>query len=463
MKRSMWVAGLCTLAIVAAACGRSDTTSVGTSSSTTSTTAASGVNSAAFGTAKAVCTSGKPSGSPAQGVTPSEIRIGTMADPGFVARPGLDQELFDAATVFSKWCNDAGGINGRKITVDLLDSALTNVKSKMTEACAQDFMLVGGGAVFDQDGVKTRLECLLPEISGYSVSTEAAGADLLVQPVPNSTTTLAIGDYRYLARKFPAATKAYGNLTGDLSTTKLVAQKGDEAVRSLGWTNVYDDQYPAAGAADWTPYAQGIKDKGVKGLLWTGEPENLAKLMLALNDIGYQLDFVRADTNHYDPKLTDTGGAAVKNVYIRTLFTPFEDAKSNPATQQYLDLFAKYLPNGKAKAQLGLQAWSAWLLFATAADECGNTLTRKCVYDHAKKISSWTGGGVHAETNPASGKSSTCGTELVASPSGFKLVPDLKPNQGIFWCDPKNLYSLKGSYGKGITLQDVGKSIADLK
>ena len=50
-------------------------------------------------------------------------------------------------------------------------------------------------------------------------------------------------------------------------------------------------------------------------------------------------------------------------------FVPYEDASKNPATQQYLDEFAKYKPDGKSHAALGMQTWSAWLLFAKAAAE----------------------------------------------------------------------------------------------
>jgi len=410
---------LCVIAIVAAACGRSDDKSSGTSTTTGGASTSPSASTGAFGTSDVVCKKGNPSGSPAQGVSPTDIKITTMADPGFAGRPGLDQELFDTATVFSKWCNDAGGINGRKIVVNQRDAALTNVKAKMTEACASDFMLVGGGVVFDQDGVTTRLSCVMPEIAGYAVSPQQRGSDLLIQPLPNDTKTLPVGDYKYLAKKYPEATKAYGVLTGDVDTTKIVAKQGDEAAQAMGWKKVYDDVYPPTGASDWTPYAQKLKDNGTKALLWTGEPENLAKLLQALSDIGYQLDFIRTDANHYDQKLIDTGGSAVKNVYVRSAFAPFETAKAGSPTQEYLDAFDKYLPNGKAKALLGLQAWSAWLLFATAANECGNDLTRKCVYDNAKKIKDWTGGGLHSASDLATGKAPECFTELIASPSGF--------------------------------------------
>jgi ABC-type branched-subunit amino acid transport system substrate-binding protein len=463
VRRFRWMAFVCVIALVVAACGRSDTQSGSSDTTATSGSQTTTAGSGSFGTSDVVCQSGSPSGSPAKGVTPSEIHIGTMADPGFAGRPGLDQELFDAASVFSKWCNDAGGINGRKIVVDLLDSALTNVQAKMVEACSKDFMMVGGGAVFDQNGVDARLSCLMPEIPGYLVSAQARGADLQVQPVPNPLSQLAIGTYRYLGKKFPQATKAYGVLTGDLDTTKLVAEANDEAAKSLGWKKVYDDLYSANGLADWTPIAQQLKDKGVKGLIWVGEPENLGKLLVALSDIGYQLDFIRSDANHYDQKLIDTAGAATRAVYVQDAFVPFEQAKTNQPTQEYLDAFAKYLPNGKAEALLGMQAWSAWLLFATAANECGNDLTRQCVYANAKKIHTWTGGGLHAETDPGAGTASDCYTVIEASPSGFAIVKDLKPTKGIFRCESNAVYELKGDYGKGTTLADVGKSMADFE
>ena len=91
-----------------------------------------------------------------------------------------------------------------------------------------------------------------------------------------------VGDYKYLAAKYPNATKAYGVLTGDLSTTKLVARQTDEIAQSLGWKKVYDDVYPSLGPTSWTPYAESLKSAGVKGLIWVGEPEYLAKLIQAM-------------------------------------------------------------------------------------------------------------------------------------------------------------------------------------
>jgi len=465
VKHFRWLALLLVTAMVLAACGRSDSSSSSTTASTEGGGGGGGAQSADFGTLKDVCQKGNPTSSPTQGVTPTEIKVATFADPGFVGRPGLDQEFFDTADVFADWCNARGGINGRKIVVDKKDAALTNTKARMVEACRDDFVMVGGGTVFDQDGVETRLQCLLPDIAGYVVSAKAKGADLLVQPVPNSNEVIQSGIYNYLNTKYPQATQKVGVLTGDLSTTKDVSEQNVEAIKGLDWKIVYSDLYPAAAVPSWTPYAQKIKDAGVKGLLWTGEPENLAGLVKALKDINYDLDFIATQANHYDQKLISLGGDALSgaNVYVQSSFYPFEKANKSNATGQYLAAFNEYKPDGKKQTYLGLQAWSAWLLFAQAARACGNDLTRTCLYDNAKKVTSWTGGGLHAETDPASGKASPCFAIEKATPNGFVLMTDTKPNDGIFNCNPKNVFALKGDYGKGLTLQDVGQSISNMK
>ena len=460
--RIRWIAVVAVVALVGVACGRSDGSTA--KNDDTSSTNSSG-KSADFGTLKNVCQPGKPSGSPTTGVSPTEIHVATFSDTGFPGRPGLNQEFFDTADTFAAWCNDRGGINGRKIVVDKRDAALTNTKARMTESCATDFVMVGGGVVFDQDGVETRLKCLMPDFAGFVVTAQARGADLVVQPLPNSVHTLQIQHLNYLGAKYPNDINNVGVLTGDLSTTKAVADQNVEAAKSLGWNIVYNDAYPAAGLSDWTPYAQKIKSQNVKGLIWIGEAEQLASLLHALDDIGYQLDFIRADPNHYEQKLLDLAASSLgrTNVYISSSIFPFEKASPSNATGEYLQAFKDYTPDGKNRTYLGVQAFSAWLLFATAAKSCGNKLTRTCVYKAGRKISKWTGGGLHAETNPATGASTTCGLIFQATPKGFILAPGLKPTNGIYSCSLKNAYPLKGDYGTGITLADVGENISNMK
>jgi Periplasmic binding protein len=464
--RARWlVVMVVVLALLAAACGRSDDeTEEGASETTASDDGSGGAGgSGDFGDLTGVCSDGDASGATAQGVTDDEIAVSTFSDPGFAGRPGLNQELFDAAEVFAAWCNEAGGINGREIVVHERDSALTEVRARMSEACREDFFMVGGGAVFDNEGQEDRLNCLLPDIAGFVVTSEAKGADLLVQPVPNSVDAVNVGAQLYIKERFPDTLDSVGYLTGNLPTTVTVSDQNQEAAEALDFETVHNAQYNAAGESSWAPFAEALRSDEVKGLQWTGEPENLAKLLQAVADLGYELEWVATAANHIDEKLIDQGGSAVRNVFIAGSVVPFFQAEDNEATQQYQDLFEEYLPDGRVNAYLGYQAFSAWLLFATAVKECGSDVTRKCVFDNAAAVEDWTGGGLHAPSNPGEGRPAECVTITEATPDGFQVAEDFEPTEGLYDCNPDNVFELEGDYGRGVTLEDVGKTIDDLE
>jgi hypothetical protein len=461
------VAILLVSALVAAACSRSSGTAVQTKSSTSvlgTTEAAQGI----FGTLKSPVCGPAPAGetnkATEQGITADSIRVGTISDPGYVGAPGLNQELFDASDVFTAWCNAQGGINGRKIQDDHLDAAIVNYKQMITEACGQDFSLVGGGGVFDDAGQDARLSCLLPDYAGYLVTPKARGADLTVQATPGPINSQNFGVARYLSEKYPDANAHIGYLTGNYGTTITNKNQYEEAGKAFGFKTVYDGLYTPTGEPTWAPFASAIQSKGVKGLYFVGEPEDLARLIAALAQINYKLDWISSGGNAYDPKVIKEAGAALDTepLYIGDGTTPFEEADRVPAVQQYEDLFAKYLPNGKNKASLGLNSFSSWLLFAMAAKQCGADLTRKCLYDNGIKVASWDGGGLTAPSNPSQpNQAGQCVVVVKASSSSWSVI-NWQANHGVYNCSPKNVVALKGNYGKGEKLSDVGKSLSDL-
>ena len=115
--------GVLLIGMVAAACGGSHTNGAApaTGGSTSSpTTGAPAV--AKFGTLASPCGPGDAKGATAKGVTDTSITIGYGDDAGYAAAPGLDKEMSDAVKPMIKWCNDQGGINGRKIVGNYYDA-----------------------------------------------------------------------------------------------------------------------------------------------------------------------------------------------------------------------------------------------------------------------------------------------------------------------------------------------------
>jgi len=459
VRRSLVPLVAAAVAFAAVGCGRPEgevaTAPSGTEGSAAPTSAPAGAGEGEFGDLGRAC-GPAPEGTVLEatdvGVTDDSIQIGTISDPGFSGRPGLNQEVFDSAEGFTKWCNAAGGIYGRNIDLRKRDAKLTEYQPRMIEACEQgDFMLVGGGGVFDDQGQEERLACGLPNLAGFVVNPPAVESDLTIAPLLNEPHTIGVGDLRWLAEKFPEATQKIGILTAGVAATMNAADRTKASMAALGWKVVYDEKYNAAGEASWRGFAEGLKSSGARGVMWVADPGNLAALLKAMAEIEYHPDFVRGVTNLYDNVLLSEAGAAADHVFISGANYPFLDpelAKQNPATQQYLDIMAEYDPGGKI-ADLGVGAFSAWLLFAQGASECGADLTRDCVWEKVGAVAEWTGGGLHARQNLAARRASECFIEIEAVEGRF-VLPDIGANEGVYRCEPDNVIDLDPGPDQGV-------------
>jgi hypothetical protein len=432
------------LVLVASACGRTGPSKASNSSSPPGAKRAA--VSGDFGTLKGVCGPGTAKGATATGVTDTAINVATMADPGNTAVPGLDQELFDTADAFVAWCNAAGGIQGRKLVLHKRDSALFQVQARMIESCQGDFALVGNGEALDATGVQQRVSCKLPEIAAFDVSLPAGTAALSVQPLPAADDEAPLGGpYRHLAQVDPAAIKHYGMLSSTVQSVKDSGNRTRAAAESLGYTTVDYEELPIQ-VNNWRPYVENLKSRGVQVLTMLSNPDQLAALYKSMADVGYFPKYTMVDANMYDTKLIAEGGSALQGIYVNSGIVPFELADQFPATKQYLDLLQQYAKGAKPKG-LGVNGFSAWLLFAQSAKACGSSLTRQCLIDHAGATKDWTGGGLHGAQQPGNATQSLgpCFMLLKATPNGFTVDSTLtQPNNGLFNCDPANVFKLKG-------------------
>jgi ABC-type branched-subunit amino acid transport system substrate-binding protein len=397
------------------------------------------LDAGSFGDLEDVCQDGKPSGSPDKGVTATEINVGTVTDKGSDIRPGLNKDMWDSAVAFTKWCNERGGINGRKLSLTDLDAKLMEYPTAVTKGCQTDFAMVGGGAALDNGDGGARVKCGLVNIAGYAVSQTARKDKLQVFPVPAADDKVMAGAFRVLAEQDPKAAKKLGFLTGDLQSIVISKDQDREYAENHGYKTVYDQRYGVAGESNWRPFVEDMKSKGVEVLELTGEPSALIGLQKAMKTVGWYPKYTMQQTNFYDPRFVAEGGSTAKDTYVRGIFYPTELAKDNPATADYLELMERYNPKGQT-GLLGMQGLSAWLLFAKAAKECGNDLTRDCLLEKAQAVTSWTGGGLHAETGPGNDKMPDCFTVLKVTPDGFVFDKELtQPTDGIYNCDPENI------------------------
>lgn len=454
------VIALIAIALVAAGCGRESGGGETTDGAGSSGQSVSGD----FGTLSGVCQPGDPKSSPAQGVTASDIEVGMFSDIGFTKNP----DYADAAKVFTSWCNAAGGINGRKITANLRDTNLMAVRQRMIESCREDFVLVGGSAALDGLGVKDRLSCLLPEFPAQVTQTANTGADLQVGAGSSLSETVNpySGVYEWLTKEaYPESLGAIAMINGDSPLTKVMGDKLTESFTASGAEIVYSDLYPAAGVADWTPYAQAIKSAGARALIFLGDFRYLAKLEDVLTSMNYTLDWIDANSNSYNQTFLEGAQSSLgtqNNIVDLNGTASLDAAAATPAIQQLQRLFDQYAPGAPITYQV-LRAFQSWLLFAKSASSCGDDLTRACVYNAALKETAWTAGGLQAPVDlsrPLT-EQTRCFNVQRATPNGWEAA-DFGPNTGQFRCG-FTAYEYTQDFGKPLTLADVGKSMNDLK
>jgi ABC-type branched-subunit amino acid transport system substrate-binding protein len=448
-RRLRWLAVIAAIGILVSACGsdRDDddassdsTTAPTTGDSTATTTEPEGVT---FGDLPSPCGEGDASTASAQGVTADSITIGYGDDAGYAQAPGLNHQQSDAIKAMIEWCNEQGGINGREIVGNYYDAKILDVNNAMTQACSQVFMLVGQGWSLDSSQEELRVGCGLGSVPAWSVSPEFAHGPFSVQPVPNPTDYTPVQIAAAIAKAFPNEIKKTAVMYANYPATIDTKDKVLESYPPFGFEFLScEQQYNIAGEDDWKPFVQNLKDCGAEIVYFTGSPApNFQNFLTAAQQLDYKPIYL-TDANFYDEGFAAwnaQNGGAGDNVYIRQAFTPLSEASTVKATQDYLDAVAAV--DGDVN-QLGEQAASAFLLWATAAKECGDNVTRDCIFEKIAAIDEWTGGGMHAPTNPASNLPPDCGITIKLQGGEFVRFDPMA--EGEYDCNPDYVKQVTG-------------------
>jgi DNA gyrase inhibitor GyrI len=395
-----------------------------------------------------ICGNGSGGDSTVRGVSAKSIDVAVFTDATNTVQPGLDNEFPQFANAFAKWCNAAGGIDGRHIVIDTEDAGLFNAGQVTTQACQKDFMSVGGGLVLDTGAVPIRVACGLGPITSFTVSDQSVDAALQVNPGGVSNSEIEAGWYGALAKKYPKAIKHFGIGGSDQASILEQIRKDEQAAQAQGY-KVVDSQEPPLQVTNWAPYIEEAQSKGVQAL----EPSassNVGPYFEAMQTADYNPTFVYMYANLYVKATAEaTASINLPPTYLALVDWPFELASKSPGVTQLETIMHKYA-SGTAIDQDDELAASSWVLFAKSATACGANLTVSCVLSHAAAQKNWTAGDIQAPTaqlamsnqNPTP---SDCFTMVQLKGGKFswdKALTD--PNNQIWHCDPKTIFKVSG-------------------
>jgi ABC-type branched-subunit amino acid transport system substrate-binding protein len=364
-----------------------------------------GAASQTFGSLPSPCGPGDAKGATDVGVTDAELRIAVVTDEGG-PKPGLNKGMHDSMDAFVGWCNDQGGINGRKVALDFLDAKLLDYRGQVKAACGQNLALVGGLAALDDTGAQDGVECGIVNVPGAAVSPAQLTAPNTVQPAPAHPKRWLVAPSRWVAKTYPGVEKKAGAIWSNFPTIEAISRKQRQGLDSIGYDFVYTDKANVS-ETNWAPMVLAMKNEGIEYFTLTSSFEEIVPLQTAMDQLGFKPKVTELQANYYNRKYPADAGAVAEGSLVSVTVWPFEDADKNPAMQQYLETLERYVPGSQPEA-LGVQAFSAGLLWATAAKKLGSNVTRASLLQELRNIHEWNGGGLHGKTDPGAGTGSTC-------------------------------------------------------
>ena len=377
------------------------------------------------------CNPGTATGATDQGVTDTSILIGGGDDRGYAASLGLNITQTDTLKAFVEKCNDLGGINGREVLVELYDAKIFEVSNVWLDACPRMFMMVAEGFAVDSLGEETRVQCELAHIPTYTVSAAAAHGPMMIQPVPNPSDRNPLSMASYIAETYPDAIAKSATMFGNFAATIETKDKTLSSYPPLGFEFIGNLEYNIVGEDDWTPFVLELKNAGVKHIYFTGTClPNYQAFRSAASVNGFDAIYT-TDANFYENSCREANDDGVmNNTYVRMAFIPFEERNYSPGVNDYLEIMEE---KGGEIALLGMQAASAFLLWATAAKACGSDLTRSCVLEEAAKIDEWSGGGMHVASDPGVNEPPPCGIVIELVGTAYERIFPSEP--GTYECN----------------------------
>jgi hypothetical protein len=399
------------------------------------------------------------------GVTPTQIHIAVIADVDNAFAPGLFKGVVDGVKGAAKYINSkagGGGIAGRKLVVDFIDSHLNANDSRngVITACQNDYAMVGNFMLFlsnvddevsckDQAGAATGIPDLASVATGVPqacspVAFPVSPAQLVCSTKDQNPQTYNGNqfDSKYLLKKNKNGLHGaflFGNDTKD-------AQRGGEVlINTAIKAGIKSDQTVGiSGSAQQSAYTPIINKMKNDGSNYAYDASSAATAILLRSEAQLQgLNNVTwvCTIACYDKSLK-AQASVMEGQYVTMTFLPFEEASTNPT----LAAFLKYVGPTNADG-FAVYGWTAALGFKQAVEaivkkDGVNGLTRANLLSTGiDALTSFNAGGMIGNVDIKNKVPTACAA--LVQLKGGKFVRVAPSKKGTFNCDKSNAVQTK--------------------
>lgn len=394
------------------------------------------------------------------GLTATQIRIGVIADVQTSVAPGLFQKSVNAVNAWADLVNANGGLAGRKVVVDFIDSKhdATDARTAVIAACSRDFALVGTEAlnlstVSDIDGCKNAQGQAIgiPNLAGIALGPQQCDKDTYsaqqndpaycaTQSAKTPSHTEQVGDTKWLMSQNPGLHGIFMYNTDVPAIEPTQIAQFNAAVKQ----GIKKDGAGYYGAAlsdpqsALTPVEQAIKRYGSTYVSNAVGPGNLVLMKReALLQGVHSVKTWICGANCYADTFIQQGGSAVEGVYDTLPTVPFySEYASNPALNSLVQKLGG-VDNIDANA---LSSYIEALLFQDAVVKAAatGTLNRQTLFTAlSNDATAFTAQGIIGATNVSKHDPSPCFVIAQVQNGKWERAYPAKP--GSFDCNPGNL------------------------
>lgn len=400
------------------------------------------------------------------GITGTTIRVAVIADVNTAANPGLFQKSINVVKAWADIVNASGGLAGRQVVVDAMDSQ-ENPNTSLNDvikACSQDFALVGTEALalgnlsaIDSCKNSQGQAVGIPNLPGITIgdiqqcdpdSFAVQGNDpeyCATEKTADPSHTEQVGDYRWFTAKYPGLNGlwVYDTDLPDAQSSELPSYiaGSDQGVKKDG-----EGFYGASGEAPqsaMTPVVQAAKQFGATFVADGVTPPNMVLLRREAQLQGdNQVKVWDCTSGCYASYFLTTGGASVNGTYqtMTTLpfFTEYQQNKELCELVNKLGGINNLDSNSLASFVEALLLQDA----VTKAVANGGQLTRASLFNALRtQETAFNADGITGTTNVSTHQESPCFMITQVKNGQFQRVYPRKA--GTFDCAPTNLVTVK--------------------
>ena len=370
------------------------------------------------------------------GVTATEVHIAVVADVENSLAPALFKGAADGVKAGAEFVNSkagGGGVAGRKLVVDFIDSKLsaTDSRNATIQACQNDFAMVGTMVLFlntvedivnckDKAGAVTGL----PDIASTAVGSVEACSPMTFSVLGNQTdcSTVTQNPQTYFGNQGEAKylLKRYGKLSGPMlvgSDTKD-SKKGGSVLaltnQQAGINMVPDGVIGKSGRdpqSAFTEVAVGMKQNNANYLYSAGAVGGTLALIREAQIQGIDTTKLVMDSaSTYGNKVVADNASTFEGMHSPLQYLPLDEGKYNTN----LAAFSKYMKaSGGTADQYSVYGFSAVLAFRDAVkavvDKHGvNGLTRANLIEGIKTLTDFDAGGMLGAHSFKTGRITGC-------------------------------------------------------